>query len=59
MAFAEMNNLLGTPFAPDKKQTFAPQGAFLGLDFDFSTMATTGWVTFWARERLLTKKPSR
>ena len=40
---------------PDKKQTFARQGAFLGLDFDFSTMATTGCVTFWARERLLTK----
>lgn len=38
-AFAEMNNLLGTPFAPDKKQTFAPQGTFLGLDFDFSSMA--------------------
>ena len=54
-AFTEMNNLLGTPFAPDKKQTFAPQGTFLGLDFDFSIMAIAGCVTFWARERPLTK----
>ena len=54
-AFTEMNIILGTPSAADKKQHFSSQGTFLGLDFDFSTINTLGWVTFWAREKLLTK----
>ena len=40
-AFTQMNTILGTSFAIDKKQIFTPQGTFLGLDFDFSTMQTT------------------
>ena len=54
-AFAELNSLLGTPFAEEKRQNFAPSGTFLGLDFDFEPIAPQGLVTFWARDRLLDK----
>ena len=33
-AFAELNVILGTPFADDKRQPFAASGTFLGLDYD-------------------------
>ena len=54
-ALEELNILLGTPFAEDKRQPFASGGSFLGLGFDFSTVRQTNCVTFWARERLLAK----
>ena len=54
-AFRELNALLGSPFADDKRQDMAPTGTFLGLDFDFSTVAVEGAVTFWVRARLQEK----
>ena len=54
-AFSALNDLLGTPFAEEKKQKFSPTGTFLGIDFDFSEVPTSNCVTFWARERLLNK----
>ena len=54
-AFEELNVILGTLFADDKRQPFAASGTFLGLDYDFATIQKTNCVTVWARERLLTK----
>ena len=54
-AFATLNELLGTPFAEEKKQLFSTTGTFLGLDFDFSEVPVSNCVSFWARERLLNK----
>ena len=54
-AFSGFNLLLGTPFAEEKRQTFAPTGAFLGLDFDFNQLSLSNQVAFWARDRLLDK----
>eukprot|EP00438_Fugacium_kawagutii_P005548 Skav216281 [mRNA] locus=scaffold2088:69829:83155:+ [translate_table: standard] len=51
-SFGELNVLLGTPFAGDKRQLFASKGAFLGLDFDFTPISSQSLVTFWVRERL-------
>jgi hypothetical protein len=47
-ALEELNILLGTPFAEDKRQPFASGGTFLGPGFDFSTVRQTNCVTFWA-----------
>eukprot|EP00435_Cladocopium_sp_Y103_P018443 s1694_g4.t1 len=54
-AFSQLNTLLGTPFAEDKRQVCASSGTFLGLDYNFATVNTTNSVTFWARERLQEK----
>ena len=54
-AFSELNGLLGTPFAADKRQLMAPAGTFLGLHHDFEHCLTTGVVTFWVREKLQAK----
>eukprot|EP00435_Cladocopium_sp_Y103_P026817 s763_g6.t1 len=54
-AFSQLNVLLGTPFAEDKRQACASSGTFLGLDYNFETVNTTNSVTFWARERLQDK----
>ena len=51
-SLAALNEILGTPFAAEKSQKLAQSGTFLGLDFDFSTVASTGAVAFWVRERL-------
>lgn len=54
-AFGELNKLLGTPFAADKRQLMATAGTFLGLHHDFEHCMTKGVVTFWVREKLQTK----
>ena len=43
-AFGELNVMLGTPFATDKRQPFAPSCTFLGLDFDFSTIQSRSTI---------------
>ena len=48
-AFCQLNSLLGTPFAEEKKQLMRPTGTFLGLDHDFTQLGN-GFVTFWARD---------
>ena len=53
-AFCQLNALLGTPFAEEKKQLVQPSGTFLGLDHDFTSLGDS-IVTFWARDRLLQK----
>ena len=52
--FCQLNSLLGTPFAEEKKQLMQPTGTFLGLDHDFTNLGR-GFVTFWARDRLIQK----
>ena len=54
-AFSELNKLLGSPFAEDKKQAMAAAGTFLGLDFDFTSSLRSGQVRFFVRERLVSK----
>eukprot|EP00439_Symbiodinium_sp_Y106_P025386 s3674_g3.t1 len=49
---------LGTPFAAAKKQRMAISGSFLGLEFDFSSVLTqgyVGYVSFFVRARLVEK----
>ena len=53
--FSQLNALLGTPFAQEKRQPMSAQGLFLGLDHDLSQALSSGVVTFWARERLESK----
>ena len=53
-AFCQLNSLLGTPFAEEKKQLMHPTGTFLGLDHDLTQLGN-GFVTFWARDRLIQK----
>ena len=55
MAFVQLNQLLGTPFAEEKHQPMACQGLFLGLDHDFRDIPTSGQVSFWPRQRLIDK----
>lgn len=54
-ALGMLNQLLGTPFAPDKQQLMAATGTFLGLDHDLSQCLSSGVVSFWARERIQAK----
>ncbi len=54
-AFENLNALLGTPFAQEKRQTMSSAGLFLGLDHDVSAALSSGVVKFWARERLENK----
>ena len=54
-AFGVLNQLLGTPFAEEKRQAMNPKGLFLGLDHDLSAALSGGYVSFWARERLESK----
>ena len=51
-SFGALNDLLGTPFAEEKRQGAADVGTFLGLDFDLSEVRTHGRARFWVRERL-------
>eukprot|EP00434_Breviolum_minutum_P038763 symbB.v1.2.034397.t3/scaffold4431.1/size39743/2 len=50
--FASLNQLLGTPFAQEKRQQMSSEGLFLGLDHDMSAALSSGMVKFWVRERL-------
>ena len=54
-SFEVLNQLLGTPFAPEKRQPMHSKGTFLGLDHDFTESLRTGMVFFWAREKLQEK----
>ena len=54
-AACQLAEMLGTPFAPEKRQAMAPVGTFLGLDHDLSEALSSGFVRFWARERLHSK----
>ena len=54
-AIQELNRLLGTPFSAEKCQRMHPTGTFLGLDHDFTEVATASIVRFWARERIQEK----
>ena len=47
-----VNQLLGTPFAEEKRQAMSNKGLFLGLDHDLSATLSGGYVSFWAMERL-------
>ena len=51
-AFRDLNEIMGSPFAEDKRQDMAPTGTFLGLDFDLSQISSDGTVAFWVRSRL-------
>ena len=51
----QLNELLGTPFAPDKKQALSSTGDFLGLEHDLSQAHSQGLVYFWARDRICQK----
>ena len=50
--FRDLNEIMGSPFAEDKRQDMAPTGNFLGLEFDCSTITPDGAVAFWVRDRL-------
>ena len=57
-AYNCLNEALGTPFAAAKKQRMAISGSFLGLEFDFSSVLTqgyVGYVSFFVRARLVEK----
>ena len=52
--FEQLNALLGTPFAAEKRQAMSPEGLFLGLHHNLQHVRQ-GFVTFWPRERLIEK----
>ena len=54
-AFSQLNHLLGTPFASEKKQMMASSGTFLGLTHDLSSALQKGMIRFWIRDRLQEK----
>ena len=54
-AFRDLSEIMGSPFAEDKRQDMAPTGTFLGLDFDLSEISGDGTVAFWVRSRLQEK----
>ena len=54
-AFGHLNQLLGTPFAAEKRQAMGPTGVFLGLEHDFTNTLSTGSVAFWAKDKLVQK----
>ena len=54
-SFSSLNDLLGSPYAEEKRQPMHPTGTNLGLDFDFSAIPESCGVKFWVRERLQSK----
>ena len=52
--FEQLNALLGTPFAAEKRQAMSQEGLFLGLHHNLQHVKR-GLVTFWPRERLIEK----
>ena len=54
-AFRDLTDLKGPPFAHDKRQEMSLTGNFLGLEFDFSTVAADGTVACCVRARLQEK----
>ena len=53
-AFNQLNVLIGTPFAEEKRQAMTASGIFLGLHHDLRTVSD-GFVRFWPRDRLIAK----
>ena len=53
-AFNQLNTLIGTPFAEEKRQAMTDSGLFLGLQHDLREVSA-GIVRFWPRERLIAK----
>jgi len=54
-SFNLLNELLGTPFASEKKQLMAEEGTFLGLVHQLQNCLNSGRVTFWVKARLQDK----
>ena len=54
-AFNTLNELLGTPFALEKKQLMSPEGTFLGLVHQLEDCMALGRVTFWVKPKLQEK----
>ena len=54
-AFSTINELLGTPFAAEKRQMMSSQGVFLGLQHSLSPCLTDGVASFWAKDKLEAK----
>ena len=54
-SFKSLNDLLGTPFAEDKRQPMSHMGVFLGLEHDMSQALTQGVIHFWAKDKLVDK----
>ena len=52
---SRLMKLLGSPFAPLKRQPMDVHGTFLGLDHDLSDVTQCGNVAFWPKEALGTK----
>ena len=57
-AFGEVNCLMGSPFAAEKRQAMASSGTFLGLGWDFTLWRQRRAVRFWVRSRLQDKVES-
>lgn len=53
--FEALNELLGTPFAADKRQPMSDMGVFLGLEHHFKDTLSTGNVEFWVKDKLVSK----
>ena len=53
--FEALNELLGTPFAADKRQPMSDMGVFLGLEHHFRHTLMTGTVEFWVKDKLVSK----
>ena len=55
-SFSSLNDLLGTPFAEEKRQPMhRRRGINLRLDFDFSAIPESRGEKFWVRNRLQSK----
>ena len=54
-AFNTLNELLGTPFALEKKQLMSPEGTFLGLVHQLKGCMAAGMATFWVKPKLQEK----
>ena len=54
-AFGVLNELLGTPFASEKRQQMATQGVFLGLQHSLDSCLSHGVVHFWVKDKLQEK----
>ena len=52
---AELFEMFGFPFAPNKRQSPSSSGDFLGLHHDLSSLRTTGNIRVWVRQRLVDK----
>ena len=54
-SFGVLNELLGTPFASEKRQQMDTRGVFLGLQHSLDSCLTQGVVHFWVKDKLQEK----